>query len=73
MPYLEIAAKQDDIYAMIKLGTSGKVLCYESDNCVKYQSDELKKIALQTAIDKSEQGDTKAMMLRYLLGAILVG
>ncbi|WP_285275133.1 tetratricopeptide repeat protein [Halopseudomonas bauzanensis] len=65
--WLEAAANQGHIYAMIRLGRSGNDLCAVTGNCPsgsKSPGDWLRH-AYQVALPLAEQGDPEAMFLMY--------
>ncbi|WP_285275131.1 hypothetical protein [Halopseudomonas bauzanensis] len=65
--WLEAAANQDQIYAMIRLGRSGNDLCAVMGNCPQGSKTPVEwlKHAHRTALPLAEQGDSEAMFLMY--------
>lgn len=63
----ESAAKQGDLYAMLRLSNSHD-LCKEMGSCSGKSYEEWRNYALQIANERAEKGDTEAMTVLYTAG-----
>lgn len=60
----ESAAKQGDLYAMLRLSNSHD-LCKEMGSCSGKSDEEWRNYALQVANERAEKGDTEAMIVLF--------
>ncbi|MGY2293676.1 tetratricopeptide repeat protein [Pseudomonas sp. SDO528_S397] len=65
--WYEAAAKQGDLYAMLRLADKND-FCSVIGTCTEKTSKEWRKEVLKTAIDRSKINDVQAMLVLYLAG-----